>query len=143
MSDGDRTLTLVGLGLAVLLVGGTATLVMSATSVGSDAADRPAADWTLTKLNDSYVRIEHAGGEPVRADKLGVNAEGLPRPVSWSDEVLVEGSTGVVHVGSKGRVALLWERSESQRALLAQWRLANVTGPRATPTGDLAVAGGR
>jgi len=143
MSDGDRTLTLVGLGLAVLLVVGTATLVMSATSVGSDAAERPTADWTLTKLNDSYVRVEHAGGEPVRADRLGVNAEGLARPVTWSNEVLVGGSTGIIHVGSKGRVALLWERSESQRALLGQWRLDNVTGPRATPTGDIAVVGGR
>ena len=119
--DEDRLLDLFGVVLALAIVGALALLGLGFASVGEESTAPPETDWTLTRVNDSYVRISHAGGEPVRAEALTAAVDGQPRRVAWSATTLVDGEGGVVRAGEGTRVTLVWERSESDRRVLERW----------------------
>lgn len=132
--DGDRVLNLVGGLLVVAVIGSLALLVL----VGMDAPASPAGpetDWTLERINDTHVRIVHAGGDPVDASELKATVDGRARPVSWSGRI-TEGDAGVVRArsGAQRLVRLYWVGGRADRELLERWRLPR-TSP-ASPNGQ-------
>lgn len=120
---GDRLLDLFGVALVVAIVGAFALLGFGFASIGEESTAPPEADWTLTRINESHVRVSHAGGEPVRTDRLTVAVGGQPRRVEWSATTLVEGEGGVLRAGEGTRLTLVWERSEADRRVLERWSL--------------------
>lgn len=121
--DGDRLLDLFGVALVLAIVGAFALIGLGATSVGEESTGAPETEWTLTRVNESHARVSHAGGEPVRTDRLTVAVDGQPRRVQWSATTLVDGESGIVRVSEGARVTLVWERSEADRRVLERWSL--------------------
>ena len=125
--DGDQLLNLIGIVLVLFLLVSIAILVLAATSVQQESAAVPDGDWTLTRINESYVRITHAGGEPVQTGNLSVTIDGTPRRPQWTATTLTDGDYGVVRVGEGNRVTLLWMHSEADRDVLKRWQLSTST----------------
>lgn len=119
--DGDRLLDLFGVALVLAIVGALVLLGLGASSVGEDPTPAPEVDWTLARVNESHVRLSHAGGEPVRADHLTVAVDGQPRRVRWSASTLVDGESGLVLASEGTRLTLVWEPSETDRRVLERW----------------------
>ena len=125
--DGDQLLNLIGAILVVFIIFSVVVLVLAAMSAQERSADLPEIDWELQQLNESYVRITHAGGNPVQTDKLSVTVDGTPRHPQWTSVTLTEGEYGVVRVGDGVTVTLLWQHSESERDVLQRWQLYRAT----------------
>lgn len=127
LDGGDQLLNLIGVVLVLFLVLSVATLVLAAMSEQQQSAETPDVDWNLQRMNESYVRITHAGGEPVQAGKLSVTVDGTPRRPKWTAITLTEGEYGVVRADENATVILLWQRSEAEREVLQQWQLSRAT----------------
>jgi hypothetical protein len=112
VTDGDRLLDYAG-----VLIGVTLVLMVAVLAVAFvDAPDRrptdvPNAEWSLERANDTHVRLTHAGGEPVPADRLVVTVDGYTRRATWS-ETVVPGESAFVRANADLTV----------RLLLATWR---------------------
>lgn len=124
LDDGDQLLNLVGIILLLFLILASAILVLIATSPQQQPAAKPDADWQLQKVNESYVRIRHAGGAPVQTENLTVTVDGTPRRPQWTAPTLTDGDAGVVRIGDGTRVTLLWSRSEADREVMKRWQLS-------------------
>lgn len=119
--DGDTLLNLFG---AVVVLGVIAAVVFVGLLVaggGPGESIAPAADWTLTRINDSHVRIVHAGGEPVDAGSLVVTADGRERHPDWSADPLAEGDGGTFRATRARSVVRLWIEVGAERELLESW----------------------
>lgn len=123
LDDEERILNLVGVALALVLVVSLGLIALSALS--AQPADVPDAEWSLSRVNDSHVRVAHAGGEPVAVADLTVAVDGQVHHPSWSDDTLTEGEYGVVRADANATVMLLLEREAEKRQVLARWNGAN------------------
>lgn len=120
-SGGDRLLTLFGVALAGFIVVGLVGVVIAGLGGPSDrAANAPEAEWTLERVNDSHVRVVHAGGDAVPAEDLVVTVDGVRRRASW-DGVVSEGDPGVVHADRGTVVQLYWTNEVGERVKLQDW----------------------
>lgn len=121
--DGDRLLNVMGLLLVLGLVGGTATLVaVGMNSDSGETVEKPVANWNAERVNDTYVRITHAGGDPVDTDRLVVTVGGNERTVTWSETVF-PGDAGLVQASPGTTVELYWQRDRAtDRELLRSWQ---------------------
>lgn len=131
---GDHRLNWIGLVLILLLVLSVAMLVVVAISVPQQSAATPDVNWTLTRINESHVRLTHAGGPPVRTANLTVTVDGVPRRPQWTASTLTAGESGVIRVGAASKLTLLWKQSAHDRDLLQRWTLAAVTPAAAIGT---------
>ena len=127
--DGDQLLNLFGIVLVLTLVGSLALVALAATSGQQQGSTAPETDWTLTRINGSHVRISHAGGDPVRTERLTVAVDGTPHLPQWSATMLTDGEYGLVRAGERTTVTLLWQPSGANREVLRRWSL-----PEPTPT---------
>ena len=125
--DGDQLLNIIGVILLVFIILSVAVLILAAMSAQERSAEQPETDWDLQQITESYVRIIHAGGEPVQTGKLSVTVDGTPRHPQWTSITLTEGAYGVVRVGDGVTVTLLWQHSESERDVLQRWQLSRTT----------------
>ena len=119
--DGDRLLDLFGVAPVLAILGAFALIGIGVTSAPQESTTTPETEWTLTRVNESRVRVSHAGGEPVRIEHLSVAVDGQPRRVRWTATTLVDGEYGVVRASEGIRVTLVWERSEADRTILERW----------------------
>jgi hypothetical protein len=117
--DGDRLLNLVGAALVLAVILSVGLLVVVAAN-GPTSTSGPDAEWTLSRVNDTHVRITHAGGERTHASNLVVTVDGRERRVSWTGELTREDS-GVVHARASQVVRLYWLPDHGNRELLARW----------------------
>lgn len=120
LEDGDTVLRLVGaaLVLGIVFAGGVVAL-------NFDPPDRdpgPDANWTVERINDSHVRVTHAGGDPVRVENLHVTVDGLERATNFSDPV-APGDTTVVPASDGSMVRVIWEGGRGDRDIMASERL--------------------
>ena len=92
-------LNLAGGALLVFVVG-TLALVgfLVATGVPTDSTDAAAANWSVDRVNDTHVRVEHAGGPPVQANEVTVSVDNNQRRTGWSGRV-VQGESATVRAG--------------------------------------------
>lgn len=116
--DGGRVLTAIGVVIVLFILMAVAALVIAAAS--TTGTDVPDASWELDRINETHVRIVHAGGDAVDADRLVVSVDGYERTVTWSGEV-GEGDGGSVFAQSGTEVTLYWTRERRPRTHLASW----------------------
>jgi hypothetical protein len=120
--DGDRLLNVLGVVLALFIIVGVVGVVIAGLSgPSSSGADAPDADWTLDRVNDSHVRVTHAGGDAVPAADLVVTVDGVRRRVAW-DGLVAEGDTGAVRADRGMIVELYWTNDVGERIKLGSWR---------------------
>lgn len=122
MTDGDRLLDVVGLLLVLGFVAGVVLLVLIGMGGGPDRPEEPpVTNWHAERVNETHVRIIHAGGDPVETGDLLVTVDGSERAVSWSRTVF-EGDAGVVRAREGATVELYWQPDRrSDRELLRSW----------------------
>ncbi len=90
--DGDRMLNLAGAGLALFVLG-TVVLVGALVVTSEPPAEAPDVEWSVERVNETHVRVEHAGGSPVTAANLTVTVDGSERRTGWSGPVVQGQST--------------------------------------------------
>ena len=99
--DGDRLLDVAG-GALVLFVVGTLALVGFLVVTGDPAGPGeavPAVNWSVERVNDTHVRVAHAGGPPVDAGNLTVTVDGGERRTDWEGRVVRGTSTTLTAAG--------------------------------------------
>lgn len=122
MADGDRLLDYAGVLIAATLVLMVAALALAFVDAPRDrTAEAPSAEWSMERANASHVRIVHAGGEPVAADRLVVTVDGTRRRATWSG-VVSQGDAAFVRATDDLLVRLYWTTDRGDRVLLATWR---------------------
>lgn len=121
LDDGDRILTLVGIGLVTLVLAGIGVSILAATT-GPTGAEPPNAEWRLDRVNDSFIQITHAGGDPVPAEELIVTVEGYERSVTWSGQV-ADGDSTIVRATENNAVHLYWKGGRGDQVSLGVWRV--------------------
>ncbi|MFB6281838.1 MAG: hypothetical protein ABEH40_07455 [Haloferacaceae archaeon] len=122
MTDGDRLLDLGGLliGLTLVLMIGVLALAF-VQAPGGGRTGGPPTEWTADRINETHVRITHAGGEPVAAERLVVSVGGYDRRPGWEGTVS-EGDSGVVRAGPNQVISLYWVTDRGERVRLDSWR---------------------
>ena len=119
--DGDRLLNLVGAAILLAIVAG---LVVVGLNIAGGAADgeAPEVNWTVERVNDTAVRITHAGGDPVRAERLTVRVESYRRATDWADPV-AENETTVVQASEGSTVRIVWSAGRGEDVIVHSERL--------------------
>lgn len=120
LDDGDTILRLVGaaLVLGIVFAGGVVALNFDTPESGG----APDANWTVERVNDSHVRVTHAGGDPVRTENLHVTVDGLERSTNFTDPVAPDDST-VVPANDGSFVRITWEGERTEREVMARKRV--------------------
>ncbi len=119
--DGDRMLNLAG-GALLVFVLGTLVLVgvLVATGVPTDSTgDAAAANWSVERVNDTHVRVEHAGGPPVQASEVAVSVDTNERRTGWSGRV-VQGESATVRAGPEAVVRVVLGEGDNREVLLQE-----------------------
>lgn len=122
MTDGDRLLNLGGIAIGLLIlamIGVLAITFVEPPSGGTTGS--PPTEWTAERVNQTHVRITHAGGESVPANRLVVYVEGYDRRVTWNG-MISEGDSGVVRARRGQLVRLYWLTERGERIRLESWR---------------------
>lgn len=123
--DDDRLITLILVGLVLLILVMLGALIITAQYVQEESGADPDTEWELTRINESYVQIVHAGGEPVSASSLSVTVDGVPADAAWPAERVTEGASVEIWVGTEAsRITLLWQHTEQDRDVLKRWTLS-------------------
>jgi hypothetical protein len=118
--DGDRLLTLVGVGLFLLIALAVSVVALGAMNP-SPGEETPEVEWSLERVNETHVSIVHGGGDPIPVAELTVTVGGRERRVSWSGTV-TEGDAGTFLAEENDVVRLYWTGGSGTRDLLEQWR---------------------
>lgn len=114
----DRLLDFIGVVLVFLVIFGVITLVIAAVNAPlQEEKGNPEVNWTVERVNSSFIRITHGGGDPIDARNITVTANGLIRSVTWSG-TLTEGDSGLVRVEQGKTVRIYWTAIEGERALM-------------------------
>jgi len=118
--DGDRLLNLAG-GALLVFVLGTVVLVgyLVATGVPTESGDDGAANWTVERVNDTHVTVEHAGGPPVQAADVVVSVDNNERQTGWSGRV-VQGESATVRAGPETVVRVVLGDGDDREVLLQE-----------------------
>lgn len=109
--------------IVLLLVASVATIIVGAPEV-ANSPDAPPSNWSIDRVNESYVIITHEGGSPIQRENLTVIVEEYPRPTRWSgvdDGIVREGDSTTVQVSKDQDMALYWTGVDTvRREILAE-----------------------
>lgn len=122
LDDGDTVLNLVGIGLVVALLIGLGVIALNF-SPSDDGA--PSANWTAERVNDTHVRVAHAGGDAVPNSEVVVTVDGTPRTATWNGTsgAVTDGDATVVQVRRNQVVGVSWEAGHTERQTLERWQV--------------------
>jgi len=121
--DEDTLLTVAGVALVGFVLAGLVVGALAAATAPERATDTPDADWTLERVNDTHVRVVHAGGEAVPAEEMVVRVEGYQRRAEWRGP-LTEGDAATVEASAGQLVVLKWTGgSRDVEDELRRWRV--------------------
>lgn len=85
-------------------------------------AETPVADLTIERVNETHVRIVHAGGDAIPAENLLVTVDGRARPLGRVDP-LTQGEAIAVQAPEGVLVEVYWAGEEISPKLLERERL--------------------
>ena len=105
-----KMIDLAGAVIVLLLIISVWTLIVATPEV-AQTPEPPDSNWSVTKINDTYVKISHEGGEPVNKENLSVVVGKHPRSVEWSgsnDSFVKENDSATFLVSRDQSVALYW-----------------------------------
>ncbi|EMA43986.1 type IV pilin [Halococcus saccharolyticus] len=116
--EGDRLLNVIGGALVVALVVVIAVAVVVAVNVPANRVDAPDAEWSISQVNETHVRIAHDSGESVAGSALVVTVDGYSRHPAWDDRVTTGDAVAVE--ASRGQVVrLYWDGGRTDHLQLA------------------------
>jgi hypothetical protein len=121
LEDGDTILDLVGVGLVLAVLVGVGVVAV-AIGAGPTETGAPDANWSVERVNGSFVAITLAGGDPVEPEKLFVTVDTLQRSADWPP-LVTEGNGTVVRAGENAVVRLYWDGGRAQKTVLAKWQV--------------------
>jgi len=114
-------LNLVGAAIVVAVVVGLVVVGLNIAG-GSGDTDAPEVNWTVERINDTAVRVTHAGGDPVRTDDLTVRVESYRRATDWTDPVTESEST-VVQASEGSTVRIVWSPARGDDEIMYSERI--------------------
>lgn len=114
--DGDTMLNVVGAAIVVAVVGGVVVVGLNIAG-GSSGETAPDVNWTVEQVNDTAVRITHAGGEPVRTENTEVRVESYRRATDWRDPITESEST-VVQASEGATVRIIWNPARGDEVIM-------------------------
>ncbi|PSQ43836.1 hypothetical protein BRD17_05340 [Halobacteriales archaeon SW_7_68_16] len=120
LDDGDRILDLVGIALVLALVAALGVVALNFNPPESETV--PEANWTIERLNDSHVRVTHAGGDPVRTENLYVTVDSIERRTGYQDPV-TPGVNATVPASTGSMVRVVWNGGRGERQIMARKRV--------------------
>lgn len=118
--DGDSILNAVGVVLVLAVVGAVAFVGLLIVHPPANPYDEPRANWTLDRVNGTYVRIVHDGGQAVPAEDLVITVDGHPRDFVGSGR-LDEGDALLLRARTDSKIVLYWTGGPGRRVFLAGW----------------------
>lgn len=119
LDDGDAILRFVGVALVLGIVFAGGVVALNFDPPEGESA--PDADWTIERINGSYVQVTHAGGEPVRRQNVHVTVDGVERATDFPDPVVPDDST-VVPASDGSMVRVAWESEQTNRVVMERER---------------------
>lgn len=118
----DTLLTLAGVGAVGLVVVGLSVAGLAAITADDRGDGAPDAEWSFERVNDSHVRVAHAGGDPVEPAELIVSVDGYRQNIAW-DGAVTEGDGATLRVSDGQVLRVYWVGTDQRvRTQLAQWR---------------------
>lgn len=120
--DGDRLLTVLGIVLVLGVVGAAVFVGALIVNPPENPHDAPDADWRVDRINETSVRIVHAGGKPIPAEELLVTVDGNRRAFAASGRIAT-GDGLVVPAARGSNVELYWTGGRGGPVLLTRWGL--------------------
>lgn len=118
----SRLLTWVGIGLVLFIAFQLVVVALVFLNPPNGGAATPDSSWRVERVNETHVRLTHAGGDPIAPTNLTVTVNGYERHVAWPTPVN-EGSGTTVSAEPGGVIRLYWTGGEGNRDLLGQWRV--------------------
>lgn len=116
--NGDRILRLTGVVLVFAIAVALAIIILAGAQGPPDDNSGPDVNWTISRINETVVRIQHAGGEQIDASNLVVTVDGRVRHPSWPSSIS-EGDHAQLNVQSGQTVRIIWEAEPGSRTELA------------------------
>jgi hypothetical protein len=120
--DGDRILDLVGAALGVGILVALVVLALNFSPPADGLNEAPETNWTVERVNDTYVAVTLSDGGPVRTDELRVTVDSVARNTNWSDPVNPDESTLVI-AGDGTMVRVVWNGGRGDRSILYSERV--------------------
>jgi hypothetical protein len=124
-SDGDRLLTLVGVGLVVAIVVALGFVAIGFT-VGSSGPQAPdaAENLTLERVNDTHGKIVHGGGEPIETENLVLAVDSYDREqlTQRMPRLVVEGDEIVFDIRDDQVARLVYDLGRGDQEIVARLR---------------------
>ncbi|WP_123539337.1 hypothetical protein [Halosimplex salinum] len=114
--DGDTMLNLVGAGLVAALLVGLLVVGLNFAG-GASENEAPDVEWSVERINDTAVRVSHAGGEPVRAEEVRVTVDSVAGQTDWPDPI-TEGDSAVVQASEGSLVRVVWNGGRGDRDIM-------------------------
>jgi hypothetical protein len=124
MFEKFELIDIAGIFILMLLVASVAVIIVATPEV-AEGIEPPESEWEVGHVNDSYMKIQHVGGEPVTLSNLTVIIEEYPRPTEWYNVTggyVTEGGYTLIEVSDGQSIALYWSSSEDtvRRDILAE-----------------------
>jgi hypothetical protein len=119
-SNGDRLLTLVGVGLVAAIVVSLGVVGISF-AAGPSGEELTNADLRLERVNDTHATITHGGGEPVETENLVVTVDSYERPVRMPP-VIAEGDEVVFELRDDQGARLVYDLGRNDREVVSRLR---------------------
>jgi hypothetical protein len=122
-SDGDRVLTLVGVGLVVAIAVALGFIAVGFT-VGSSEDPMPDSDLSLERVNETHGKIVHKGGEPIETGNLVLTVDSYEREqlTRGMPRLIVEGDEVVFDVRDDQSARLVYDLGRGDREIVARLR---------------------
>lgn len=116
----DRKLDVAGVVFAIAIVLGFGLALFGAFEIADGGGEpTPELNFTVERINDSHVRLVHAGGDTVRGEELILNIDGRERVPSQPFPTAVsEGEGTIVEVGEGHTLRVYWTGDRGTRERL-------------------------
>lgn len=116
----DRKLDVLGAILAIGIVLGAGLAVFGAIE-GSQGGGEPAptVNFSVERINDTHVRLVHAGGDTVRGEELVLTVNNRERGQESFPTSFAEGEAAIVQVAEDRTIRVHWTGGRGPRERLA------------------------
>lgn len=116
----DRKLDVIGVVLVLAIVLGVGLAVFDAIEISEGGGEpTPELNFTVERINDSHLRLEHAGGDTVRGRELVLTIDGRERvPQDRFPPSVSEGDGAIVQIDEGHTLRVYWTGDRATRERL-------------------------
>ncbi len=95
---------LIGLAIGLMLVLSVVSILYSMANFPVDSESQPDVNWSIDRINNTYIEIKHRGGDRITASKVIVMLNSNRRDIEWSSNMLDRGDTGLLEVHKQEKI---------------------------------------